>query len=70
MHNEFTAIIEQDGPWYIASCLEIPGVNGQGHTPDEARESLAEAIREYLAAIDDLLQETPEAEVREVDVVV
>ena len=27
---------------------------------------MQEAIREYLAAIDDLLQETPEAEVREV----
>ena len=44
MHNEFMAIIEPDGAWYIAYCLEIPGANGQGHTPDEARESLAEAI--------------------------
>ena len=25
MRNEFTAIIEQDGEWYIAYCLEIPG---------------------------------------------
>ncbi|MBM3226313.1 MAG: type II toxin-antitoxin system HicB family antitoxin [Candidatus Tectomicrobia bacterium] len=49
MHNEFTAIIEQDGAWYIAYCLEIPGANGQGHTPDEARESLAEAIALILA---------------------
>src|SRR5713101_5671527 len=47
--NEFTAIIEQDGAWYIAYCLEIPGANGQGHTPDEARESLAEAIALILA---------------------
>ena len=49
MHDEFTAIIEQDGAWYIAYCLEIPGANGQGHTPDEARESLAEAIALILA---------------------
>ena len=49
MHNEFTAIIEQDGTWYIAYCLEIPGANGQGHTPDEARESLVEAIALILA---------------------
>jgi len=42
--NEFTAIIEQDGDWYIAYCPEIPGANGQGHTRDEARASLAEAI--------------------------
>ena len=44
MRNEFTAIIERDGDWYIAYCPEIPGANGQGTTKDEARESLAEAI--------------------------
>lgn len=44
MRNEFTAVIEQDGGWYIAYCLEIPGANGQGRTKDEARESLANAI--------------------------
>ena len=42
--KEFTAIIEQDENWYLASCPEIPGANGQGETKDEARESLAEAI--------------------------
>ena len=36
MKNEFTAIIEQDGEWYIAHCPEIPGANGQGKTKDEA----------------------------------
>jgi len=44
MHNEFTAIIERDGDWYVAYCPEIPGANGQGKTKEEARESLAEAI--------------------------
>ena len=44
MHNEFTAIIEQDGDWYIAYCPEIPGANGQGRTVDDCRENLAEAI--------------------------
>ena len=44
MKNEFTAIIEQDGEWYIAYCPEIPGANGQGKTKDAARENLAEAI--------------------------
>jgi len=42
--NEFTAIIERDGKWYIAYCPEIPGANGQGRTKDEARKNLAEAI--------------------------
>lgn len=44
MVNEFTAIIEREGDWYIAYCPEIPGANGQGKTKEEARESLAEAI--------------------------
>ncbi len=44
MHNEFTAIIEQDGEWFIAYSPEIPGANGQGRTRDEARNSLGEAI--------------------------
>jgi len=44
MHNEFTAVIEQDGGWYIAYCPEIPGANGQGRTIKQCRKSLAEAI--------------------------
>ena len=44
MHNEFTAVIERDGEWFIAYCPEVPGANGQGRTKEEAKESLAEAI--------------------------
>ena len=44
MVNEFTAIIERDGEWYVAYCPEIPGANGQGKTKKEARENLADAI--------------------------
>ena len=44
MRNEFTAVIERDGKWYVAYCPEIPGGNGQGRTKAEARKSLAEAI--------------------------
>lgn len=44
MHNEFTAIIEQDEGWFIAYCPEVPGANGQGRTKDEALKSLADAI--------------------------
>lgn len=44
MHNEFTAIIERDGDWFIASCPEMPGANGQGRTKEEAQTSLTEAI--------------------------
>jgi predicted RNase H-like HicB family nuclease len=44
VRNEFTAIIEKEGDWYIAYCPEIPGANGQGKTKGEVRENLAEAI--------------------------
>ncbi|MFO7899010.1 MAG: type II toxin-antitoxin system HicB family antitoxin [Planctomycetota bacterium] len=44
MHNEFTAIIERDGQWFIAYCPEIPGANGQGKTKAQALKSLSQAI--------------------------
>ncbi|GIW52021.1 MAG: hypothetical protein KatS3mg082_3265 [Nitrospiraceae bacterium] len=44
MHNEFTAIVERDGEWFIAYSPEIPGANGQGKSKEEALESLREAI--------------------------
>jgi len=44
MRNEFTAVIEQDGPWYIAYCPEVPGANGQGETKQVAVASLRDAI--------------------------
>jgi predicted RNase H-like HicB family nuclease len=48
MTNEFTAVVEQDGSWFIAYSPEIPGANGQGKTKDEALESLAQAIKLVL----------------------
>ena len=44
MQNEFTAIVEQDGPSHIAYCAEVPGANGQGSTPEECLANLREAI--------------------------
>ena len=44
MHNEFTAVYEQADGWFIGYCPEVPGANGQGHTLDECRESLRDAI--------------------------
>jgi predicted RNase H-like HicB family nuclease len=44
MHNEFTAIVEQDGPWHIAYCAEVPGANGQGKSREECLANLREAI--------------------------
>ncbi len=48
MHNEFTAIVEKDGDWYIAYCAELPGANGQGKTKEECLKNLSEAIKLIL----------------------
>ena len=44
MRNEFTAIIERDGPWFVSYCAEVPGANGQGRTREECLDSLRSAI--------------------------
>ncbi len=48
MVNEFSAVYEQDGEWFIGYCPEIPEANGQGKTLDECRKSLAETIKLIL----------------------
>ena len=66
MHNEFTAIIEEDEGWFIAYCPEIPGANGQGRTVEECRKSLADAINLILEdRRDDALRGVPEEAIRE-----
>ncbi len=44
LHDEFTAVIERDGKWYISYCPEIPGANGQGETLEECKKNPADAI--------------------------
>ncbi len=67
MHNEFTAIIEKDGDWFIAYCPEIPGANGQGHTKEQCLQSLSDAINLILQdRREDALRGVPSDAVREV----
>ncbi len=67
MHNEFTAIIERDQDWFIAWCPEVPGANGQGHTVEESKQSLAEAIALILEdRREDMLRGVPQDALREV----
>ena len=70
MHNEFTAIIERADDWFIAYSPEIPGANGQGRTPGEARVNLAEAIALILEdRREDALRGIPDSALRETVVV-
>jgi predicted RNase H-like HicB family nuclease len=55
----FTAVVKQDGRWWIGWVEEIPGVNSQGQTRDELIENLRSALSEVLemnraAAVADL----------------
>ena len=66
MRNEFTAIVERDGEWFIAYCPEIPGANGQGRTREESLSSLADAIALILEdRREDALRGIPEDATRE-----
>ena len=66
MHNEFTAIVEQDGKWFIAYSPEIPGANGQGKTKVECLKSLSEAIDLILVdRREDALRGLPTTAMRE-----
>jgi len=40
----FTARIARDGEWFVAFSPEFPEGNGQGHTEQEALDSLRESI--------------------------
>lgn len=44
----YSAVIRQDGPWWIGWIEEVPGVNSQGATRDELISNLREALVEAL----------------------
>ena len=52
---------------YSVSCPGLPGCWSQGVTEAEALENIRDAIREYLAAVDDLVEGE---DVREIEVAV
>lgn len=49
MNNEYTAIIKQEGDWWIGWIEEIQGVNCQEASYDELLESLKITLQEALA---------------------
>lgn len=70
MRNEFTAVIERDGDWFVAYCPEVPGANGQGSTLEDCRKSLAEAVALILDdRREDALRGVPADAIRELLVV-
>ena len=52
---------------YSVSCPGLPGCWSQGATEEEAVENIQDAIKEYLSAVDELIQD---GELREVEVTI
>ncbi|MEB3168370.1 MAG: type II toxin-antitoxin system HicB family antitoxin [Synechococcaceae cyanobacterium] len=44
----YTAVIRQDGPWWIGWVEEVPGVNAQEPSREKLLESLRDVLREAL----------------------
>jgi predicted RNase H-like HicB family nuclease len=42
--QEYTAVFQKKGRWFLAWIEEIPGINTQGRTMKEARQNLREAL--------------------------
>jgi predicted RNase H-like HicB family nuclease len=55
--RQFTAIIQQEGKWFVALCPELD-VASQGKTVEDARRNLGEAVELFL-------EEASATEVRE-----
>jgi predicted RNase H-like HicB family nuclease len=64
---KFKVVLKESEEGYSVSCPGLPGCWSQGRTEEEAIENIRDAIREYLAAITESVQD---ADVREVDVAV
>ncbi len=48
MNKEYTAILKEDGDWWIGWVEEVPGVNCQERTREELMESLRVTLKEAL----------------------
>ena len=48
MNQTYTAVVKQDGQWWIGWIEEVPGVNCQEHTRDELLATLRITLGEAL----------------------
>ena len=63
----YKVVVHESEEGFSVSCPGLPGCWSQGETEAEALENIQSAIREYLAAVDDLVRGQ---DVREVKVAV
>jgi predicted RNase H-like HicB family nuclease len=48
MNTQYTAVVKQDGNWWIGWIEEVPGVNCQEATKEALMESLRITLKEAL----------------------
>jgi predicted RNase H-like HicB family nuclease len=48
MAANYTAVVRQDGDWWIGWVEEVSGVNSQGQTREELLDNLRDALGEAL----------------------
>jgi predicted RNase H-like HicB family nuclease len=46
--NEYTAVVQRDGRWWVGWLEEIPGVSSQGESREELMANLRSALAEAL----------------------
>ena len=63
----YKVALQKNEEGFSVSCPGLPGCWSQGATEQEALENIQDAIREYLAAVEESLEKD---EVREVEVTV
>ncbi|MFN2386771.1 MAG: type II toxin-antitoxin system HicB family antitoxin [Thermoanaerobaculia bacterium] len=61
----YKVVLKRTDEGYAVSCPGLPGCWSQGSSEEEALENIQDAIREYLAAVEESLRSS---EVREVEV--
>lgn len=58
MNYKFTTIINKEGKWYVARCVEL-GVVSQGKSIEEAQKNLQEAMELYLEDQPEIKKQLP-----------
>jgi predicted RNase H-like HicB family nuclease len=61
---KYKVVVHESEEGFSVSCPGLPGCWSQGATEAEALENIQDAIREYLAAIDELVTGENVREVR------
>ncbi len=62
---KYKVVLHESEEGFAVSCPGLPGCWSQGETENEAIANIQDAIREYLAAVDEIAKE---GQVREVEV--